>query len=243
MFSIRMADLNVKIDNRYDLILGKCQSYLVSNSVQPDFTLRIPEEEIRRIQQFFLENERLSISEAEAESDGTHYLMYPELPRFQAFWIHACAIALDGWGYVFSAPPGTGKTTHALAWLKEFPERARIINGDNPIIRKKDGVFTVYGTPFSGKEGLNENRCVPVKGLCFLRRAETNRIKSVAPATAMMRMYWDNWCIPRQDEACVQSHLDIFNEFVNQVPVYVLSMNNFLPDVVKVAYEGMQGGK
>ncbi len=241
MFVIRIADLNVRIDNRFDLILGKCQSYLVSDRVRPDLTVKVTDREIQSHREFALTHEGREISGPEAENDAAQYLLYPYLPRFQAFWLHACVIAMDGYGYAFSAPPGTGKTTHALEWLKRFPEKARIINGDNPIIRKKDGVFTAFGTPFSGKEGFNENRSVPLKGVCFLHRAGTNRIERVDPVAAMIRMYRDNWCIRQQDAECVQSHLDIYTEFVEQVPVYLFHMNNYLPDAVRVAYEGMRG--
>lgn len=243
MFTIRIADLNVRIDNRYDLILEKCQSYLVSDSAQADLTVKAAEEDIQKHQAYSLAQEGKAISEAEAEHDCIQYLFYPELSRFHAFWLHACVVAMDGQAYAFSAPPGTGKTTHGLAWLKRFPEKARILNGDNPIIRKKDGVFTAFGTPFCGKEGFNENRSVPLKGLCFLRRAESNRIERLDPVWAMIRMYRGNWCIREQGEACQESHLVLYHEFVEQIPVYTFHMNNYLPDAVTVAYEGMQGGE
>lgn len=243
MFDIRIAELNVRIENRYDLILGKCQSYLTSGCVPPDLTIGMTETEIQTLQANVLKCDGKAISEPEAEYDGTHYRMYPDLYRFQAFWLHACVIAMDGWGYAFSARPGTGKTTHAMEWLKKFPDKARIVNGDNPIIRKKDGIYIAYGTPFPGKEGYNENRSVPLKGLCFLHRAETNRIERMDPAIAMMRLFWDNWCIRRMGEECVQSNLDLYNDFVEQVPIYQFHVNNYLPDTVEVAYRGLQGGR
>ena len=46
MFVIRIADLNVRIENRYDLILGKCQNDLMSGCVPPDLTIGMTETEI-----------------------------------------------------------------------------------------------------------------------------------------------------------------------------------------------------
>ena len=56
-------------------------------------------------------------------------------------------------------------------WLDKFGDRAFIINGDKPIVRKTDEGIFVFGTPWCGKEGFNENIRVKLKSICILERA------------------------------------------------------------------------
>lgn len=45
---------------------------------------------------------------------------------------------------------------------------ASILNDDKPALRRESGVWQVYGTPWSGKEALNQNRNAPLRAICFL---------------------------------------------------------------------------
>ncbi len=241
MFKIELAKLTVQLDNRYPLIQDRCQSYLAPDTVPPQITVPMQTDEyLHEIQQYAERVFGKHMTLEETEFDRLHYLIYPSLVQYQAFWLHACVVELDGEGYAFSAPPGTGKTTHALQWLQTFPGKAEIINGDNPIVRELNGQFYAFGTPFCGKEGYHQNRAVPLKGLGFLTRAEKNRLEPMDPAIAMMRLYWDNWTIPKNDPEAVDCHLALYGRFVEQVPVYRLYMNNFKPDAALVACAGMR---
>ena len=85
--------------------------------------------------------------------------------------------AMDGQAYLFSADSGVGKSTHSRLWQQVFgDQRVTIINDDKPALRLRDGVWYVYGTPWSGKYGLNHNLCYPLAGICFLERSKTNKI-------------------------------------------------------------------
>ena len=244
MFSVELAKLTIRINNRYPLIREKCQDYLVSDTVAPRMIVPMPSDEyLREIQEYAAREFGKHMTLEETEFDRLPYLFYPDLVQYRAFWLHACVVELDGEAYAFSAPPETGKTTHALKWLQTFPGRAEIINGDNPIVRELDGRFYAFGTPFCGKEGYQQNRGVPLKGLCFLIRAEENRVEPLDPAIAMMRLFWDNWTIPKDDPKAVDRHLDLYGRFVEQVPAYRLYMNNFKPDAALVACAGMRRGK
>lgn len=69
--------------------------------------------------------------------------------------VHSSAINYRNRGIIFSAPSGTGKSTHTKFWREHL--NARIINDDAPaLIPKKDKVL-VYGTPWSGSTNLFEN--------------------------------------------------------------------------------------
>ena len=78
-----------------------------------------------------------------------------------------------------------GMMLHASAveWVRLFG--ASILNDDKPALRRKSGVWQVYGTPWSGKEALNQNRNAPLRAICFLFQGEENALQPLTPAEAL----------------------------------------------------------
>ena len=105
------------------------------------------------------------------------------LLRHEGMMLHASAVDYRGQAVCFSAPPGTGKSTHTERWARLFG--ASILNDDKPALRRIDGVWRVYGTPWSGKEDLSQNRGVPLAAVCFLFRGEENALEPLTPAQAL----------------------------------------------------------
>ncbi len=58
--------------------------------------------------------------------------------------MHGAAVAVDDKCYIFTAPSGTDKTTHAMNWLRAVLE-AYIVNGDKPFVDVNNKL--VYGSP------------------------------------------------------------------------------------------------
>ena len=86
--------------------------------------------------------------------------------------LHASAVVVDGDAYLFSAPCGTGKSTHASLWLKYLKHKnPYILNDDKPAIRIVNDNIYVYGTPFSGKTDKNKNEKANLKGIAFLEQS------------------------------------------------------------------------
>ncbi|MBQ5765349.1 MAG: hypothetical protein IIW03_04325 [Clostridia bacterium] len=104
------------------------------------------------------------------------------ITAFNGLMLHSSAIAMDGRAYLFSAHSGTGKSTHTGLWKQVFGDRVTYINDDKPIIRKIDGKFYAYGTPWSGKTDLNTNIKVPLAAIVFIERGDTNSITPIDPA-------------------------------------------------------------
>lgn len=104
-----------------------------------------------------------------------------------ALLFHGCAVALGGRAYLFAAPSGVGKSTHASHWLRLFPQ-AHILNGDKPFLRVIDGTVFACGTPWRGKERLGVNEMLPLRAICFLRRGSGNRIAPLAFREALAPM-------------------------------------------------------
>jgi len=103
------------------------------------------------------------------------------LPEYRRLQTHGVAIEYDGKAYIFSAPSGTGKSTRAFLWQKYLGEnKVTIINGDKPILWFKDDAILACGSPWSGKEGLEKNVCVPLGGICLLHCSAANVIRSAS---------------------------------------------------------------
>ena len=91
--------------------------------------------------------------------------------------LHGSTVAVDGRAYLFTAPCGTGKSTHTRLWREVFGHRAVMVNDDKPFLRITDAGVLAYGSPWSGKHGLESNVCVPLQGICLLERGRENVIR------------------------------------------------------------------
>ena len=90
--------------------------------------------------------------------------------------LHGAAVAVDGQCFIFTGPSGIGKTTHIKNWLNRVPG-AFVVNGDKPFVDPKNKI--VFGSPWCGKEGMNTNISVPLKGLISLEQGDHNRITRI----------------------------------------------------------------
>ena len=239
MFYIEIARLLVQVNNQYDTILQACRPYLVSPSREPDLIMKADEQDIAAGQEWVWQHEHTKISNDRAEFSQAPYTIYPQLPAFDAFWLHSVVVEMNGEGYAITAPSGYGKSTQGRLWLKAFPDQARIINGDNPIIRREGHEFIAYGTPFCGKEGYQVNTGVPLRGLCYLKHGETNRIQRMDSALAFAQLLREYQCqfTPENQE----KYMELLQQLTEAVPVYVLTCNQDV-EAARVAYEGMKHG-
>ena len=230
MFVIGIAGKTVGIDNRYALVRRLCADYICDES--PDFTVCASDSEI--------ENEKRaavsSVSDAYAESVCIYRNICRRMTEYGAFLFHSAVVECDGRAYAFAAPSGTGKSTHAMLWLKHFGDRARIINGDKPIFRRDGEKFFAYGTPWCGKEGLNVNTRSPLAAICFLERGRENRIVELGRSEAVSLIF-PQILMPDSEED-VARLFPLLSDLVSRVGCYRLTCN-ISDEAADVAYKGM----
>ena len=125
-------------------------------------------------------------NEASAAYMSSGIQFYYKLLDFDGMMLHASATVINGEAYLFAGQCCIGKSTHANLLMKNYPG-ALLINDDKPAIRLVDGKWMAYGTPWSGKHGININAKYPLKAICLLTtNRERNeirvaqRVKSVA---------------------------------------------------------------
>ena len=175
----RIADLIADVPTAGGLA-PRCEEYLCNLELQPDIVIR---EDLYRTERY---DPRLS-SNTIAYMESA-YQFYQKLVRFDGFYLHSSALVLDGKAYLFSGHSGVGKSTHTCLWQSVFGSDARIINDDKPALRRIDGIWYAYGTPWCGKDGINKNEKAPIAGVCFLKQAKDNHIRCLTAAEAMQRI-------------------------------------------------------
>jgi hypothetical protein len=170
-----------------------------------------------------------------AEYIGTGALFAVEILRFEGFQFHASAVQLDGKAYLFSAPSGTGKSTHTEKWCRLFG--AEIINDDKPVLRRVDGRWMVYGTPWSGKHDLSKPVGIPLGGIAFLQRGEENTIWEMPLNEAVPSMI--SQCLRLVHKGCMHKQLELIDKLLKEIPVWLLTCRND-DEAAMVSYGAMK---
>ena len=93
--------------------------------------------------------------------------------------IHSASILYGGKAWLFSAPAGTGKTTHANLWKKLY--EAPVFNGDLNLLAFDGNCPVVHGIPWCGTSGVFHKDTVPLGGIIFLKQAPTDSIAELTP--------------------------------------------------------------
>lgn len=168
------------------------------------------------------------------------YQFYLELVKHDGFYLHASAVALENRAYLFSAPPGTGKSTHTRLWQNIFGPEAEVFNDDKPALRRLDGTWYAYGTPWCGKDGININMKVPLCGICFLKQAQENRIRRLTQQEAVQRIL-SQTIFRFEDASMLNAMLSSLDRLVREIPVYELE-NRPEPSAANLSYETMRRG-
>ena len=168
------------------------------------------------------------------------FAFYGNLLRFDGLYLHASAVELEGRAYLFSGPCGMGKSTHTRLWQQVFGDKAQVFNDDKPALRRLEGRWYAYGTPWCGKDGINLNRKVPLAGICFLKQAPENAIRRLNSVEAVSRFLTQTMrkFSNGANTALLLEHLD---KLVREIPIFELE-NRPEPEAAMLSYQTMRRG-
>ncbi len=167
----RIAELNIEIKASDTGTLRFFKAFSADFD-KPDIELSVSPFDVKKE----MENSPVNNGFAHTESFCLFRKLSAELTRFDGLLLHGAAVSFRDRGIIFSAPSGTGKTTHMLNWKKLYGEELTIINGDKPIVRFINGRPFAFGTPWCGKEGYFENLGASLTDICFIERSDENQI-------------------------------------------------------------------
>ena len=197
-----------------------CCPYLTER--QPEFFVEVTEEDLIR-QQSALDREadeegmrRRKFTDPFLERTVIQEKIAEKLLERNTLLLHGSTVAVGGKAYLFTAPCGTGKSTHTRLWREQFGDRAVMVNDDKAFLQLRPEGVWAYGSPWTGKHGIGTNISVPLKGICFLQRGSENRIQKAQP---------QEW-LPELIHQCFlpeERYAPLVSQLADRVPLWEMS--------------------
>jgi len=232
-FYIRLADKLIFMRSRFRFAENFCRDY-IADAAPADISAVVADAELEAE----MRQSEVPVSRECAECLCLYRHIAERLPLFNRCVMHGAAITYGENAYIFTAPSGTGKTTHIRLWEKYLGEWVDIVNGDKPILHIEASAVTVFGTPWAGKEALQKNRSAPLKAICIIKQAKENKIAKVNPKEQLAVLL--NQIYLPKDAVSAKKTLELFNILLNQIPIYVLECD-MSEDAVQTSFKALTG--
>jgi len=240
-FTMEIAGLTVRVQPLFESTREYCRPYLTEKA--PVFSVAVKEEDLV-FQQLQLEKEAIEegiklrkFTGPFLERTTIQRRVADRLLEEDTLMLHGSTVAVDGCGYLFTGPCGTGKSTHTRLWRELFGERAVMVNDDMPFLRITPQGALAYGSPWSGKHGLATNICVPLRGICFLRRGKENLINRVDAQRGLGELRCQ---MHAPTDPSLQEKAAALGEMLSKtVPLWELYCNTD-PEAARVSYSAMK---
>lgn len=238
VFRMKIAGVAAEIQSLFDSTPHYFRPYLTGET--PAFSVAVQPENLR-FEQAELDREAVeegfrfrTFTDPFLERAAIQRAFAEHLFHRDILLLHGSAVAVDGKGYLFMARSGTGKSTHTRLWRELFGDRAVMVNDDKPFVGIKDDAVTIFGSPWSGKHGLDSNIAAPLAGICILERGSEDRIEAISPAKAMPMLFKQSHC-PRGREGALSLLLE---KLAENVPLYRMECTKN-PSAARVASQTM----
>ena len=239
-FHIKIAGKVFSVTSLFDSTKDYCRKYLTEEPAV--FSVAVSPAELAS-EQAFLDEEareeglkRRKFTDPFLERTAIQRKVAEALVSRDTLLFHGSAVAVDGKGYLFTAPCGTGKSTHTRFWRETFGSRAVMVNDDKPFLKiMEDGVL-LYGAPWSGKHGLDTNLCVPLQGICILTRGTENRIAPLSPEEALPML--ERQCCGGENPSLLPALRQLAAQLSQKVPLWQMECTKEA-DAALVSYRAM----
>lgn len=239
-FKMKIAGHTAGVTALFDSTPLYFKAYLTEDA--PAFSITVTREDLACEQQDLLEEalregfkpRTFTDPFLERQAIGRQFAEF--LLEHGTLWLHGSAIALDGFGYLFTARSGTGKSTHTRLWRQVFGERAVIVNDDKPFVTLTEDGALLHGSPWSGKHGLDTNITVPLRGICLMERGSENRV-TAASAEVLLPLLQKQAYEPLTPENAAVSQA-LLQRLSQNVPLWHMACNKD-PEAARIAATAM----
>lgn len=224
-FTMEIAGLTTRVQPMFVTTREYCRDYLSDR--KPEFFVEVTEEDLifeQKMAEIEAVEEGLRIrkfSDPFLERATIQRKIACQLLKYDTVLLHGSTVGVDGQAYLFTAPCGTGKSTHTRLWREVFGSRAVMVNDDKTFLRITPSGVLAYGSPWSGKHGLATNICLPLKGICFLSRGKENVIRPELPEDAIPELR--HQCLIPEDEAGKNRAHELLEQLARGVPLWKLA--------------------
>ena len=148
-------------------------------------------------------------------------LMVNYLAQIDSMIVHACGIDYAGKGILFVGESGAGKSTLTKIWNQK--PGVEILSDDRIIIRKKNGCYWIYGTPWHGDAKFALPAKLKLEKIFFIRHGQTNSVKAVGGTLPVLQFLKASFP-PYWDKKCMQFAMEFFNDLAAAIPCRELSI-------------------
>jgi len=239
---MEIAGLVAQVQPMFGSTREYCRRYLSDRA--PDCFVTVTGEDLTYQQ---------ALAEQEAIEEGIRVRKFPEpfleratlqrkiaqeLLSRDTLLLHGSTVAVDGAAYLFTAPCGTGKSTHTRFWRGTFGNRAVMVNDDKTFLQITDSGVFAYGSPWSGKHGLDTNICIPLAGICFLSRGAEDVIQRGKPEDCLGELLHQSF-LPEEPQGRAKA-MALGKTLSQRVPLWEMQCTKD-PAAALVSYEAMSG--
>lgn len=232
----RIAELNIAVEPRYAYTKEYLKDYLC-DSDRYDLSVTVTDEMMRHEQELNVKIHGYEMEPALCEAVAILRVICDDIIRRKGFFLHCSCLRYRDRAIVFTAPSGTGKSTHASLWVKYLSDQVTMINDDKPLVREIDGRFIIYGTPWNGKHRIGNNISAPIGAIFYLEQAKENAVDRLDSFTALSLLLQQT-VLPDTKES-TSLLLDMLGSMLEQVPVYRLRCN-ISKEAVEIALSALK---
>lgn len=233
-FIVKLADKYIEINSIHDELKTFLKDYLVSSDIATDFSISLTMEDIMREQETISDT---PFSLTYLETLALLRKLAEKMPSYQRMLIHGASISYGEQAYLFTAPSGTGKSTHIRLWKKYLGDDVKIVNGDKPFISLENAPI-IYGSPWAGKENWHKNCQMPLKAICFIQRGTENSIKKIEASDCIPLLFKQVY-LP-SDTTAAGLTLELMDALLKKTSLYVLTCD-MSEDAVRCSFETLTG--
>jgi hypothetical protein len=146
-------------------------------------------------------------------------LMINYLAQQRGTIIHSCGIKLGDKGILFVGESGAGKSTLTKLWNQAAA--VEILSDDRTIVRKKDGDYWIYGTPWHGEAKFGAPINVKLDRIYFIQHGAANSARKMKGAEPVQNLLTCSFP-PYWDTDGMEFTMDFFSDLTATMPCYEL---------------------
>lgn len=160
--------------------------------------------------------------------DSPYFVIWPllhleaQLLLTHSLVLHCCYIQYKGKAILFTAPSGTGKTTHAEIWERVYG--SEIVNGDQGLLQQRKDGWDASGFPLSGSAVECDNKTFPIQAIVIIRQSPNNYIEELAMSQKLSLIY-SECTVNKWNQKRISSAIDLLLDLIQKVPVVMLHCN------------------
>lgn len=165
VFDIKCDDL---------IVSSRFASYLCDEEAK--YTISINEADLKFEREQFKDED---ISEYQLPLLAVYRKIADSLAEEDVIVFNGSSFICDDLGIMITGKSGVGKSSHTNLYSRY--NNIQMIDDDKPLLRYRDGVFTIYSNPYMSKDindvGINHK----LDRLCFIRQSKTNSVSELSP--------------------------------------------------------------